>query len=206
MASPESHARGRRRRPDAADAEAKLRELEARLESQAQRIAWLERALERAQRDALTGLSGHGQFWAALEVEVARASRHGRALGLVMLDVDELKRRNDERGHLAGDRALMAVARRIQERCRASDLAARYGGDEFAVILPETDLSGALVFAEELGRRIEKAEGLQVSAGAAAFPEHGPDARALVAAADAALYRSKAAGRARACAAPRDPR
>jgi diguanylate cyclase (GGDEF)-like protein len=177
----------------------RVRELEKKLETQAQRIAWLERALEGAQRDPLTGLTNHGRFWSVLEAELTRAERHHRPLALVMLDVDHLKQWNDAHGHLGGDRALAALARLVRERCRASDCAARYGGDELAVILPETRSEGALAFATELCRRIEGAGELRASLGVAAYPEHARDARALVDAADAALYRAKAAGRGRVC-------
>ncbi len=186
-----------RSRPDAAGLGRRLRELEARLEGQQERIEWLERALEAAQRDPLTGLGNHGQFWSVLEAELARAARHHREVALVMLDVDHLKTWNDEHGHLEGDRALAALARRIRGRCRASDLAARYGGDEFAVILPETGSEGGVTFANELRRLLVDAGELQASLGVAAFPSDASDARGLVEAADRALYRAKSERRGR---------
>jgi diguanylate cyclase (GGDEF)-like protein len=165
-----------------------------------------EALLERAQHDALTGLANHGHFWSSLDLELSRATRYGRPLGLVMLDVDHFKRFNDQRGHVAGDDALQLVAKLIRESTRAVDLAARYGGEEFAVILPETPPEGALVFGEKIRRHIEGAaiggepdEPLTVSVGVSSFPTAGENAAALVEAADQQLYRAKHQGRNRVC-------
>jgi diguanylate cyclase (GGDEF)-like protein len=162
-----------------------------------------EEMLERAQRDALTGLANHGHFWKSLETEVKRASRYGRPLSLVMLDVDHFKAFNDERGHLEGDHALATVARELAERSRVHDLPARYGGEEFAVLLPETDAAGAASFGEKIRAAVEclgiaspAEEGvLTVSVGTATLPGDEVDASALVHRADEKLYEAKAAGR-----------
>jgi diguanylate cyclase (GGDEF)-like protein len=167
-----------------------------------------EEALERAQRDALTGLANHGHFWTTLETELKRASRYERPLSLVMVDVDHFKGFNDLHGHLRGDAALVAVARTLAERSRAHDLPARYGGEEFAVLLPETDAPGALAFGEKIRQGVEALaicradpeDVLTVSVGVASLAGAATPAAALVEAADAQLYRAKAAGRNRVCA------
>jgi diguanylate cyclase (GGDEF)-like protein len=167
-----------------------------------------EELLERAQRDALTGLANHGHFWTVLETEIKRASRHGRPLALVLIDVDHFKLFNDRNGHLRGDNALFQVARTIAERSRAHDLAARYGGEEFGVLLPETDAAGAASFGEKIRQAVECLalpevqgdEPLTVSVGVSSVEQAGCDARALVEAADGELYRAKAAGRNQVCA------
>ena len=159
-----------------------------------------EAALIRAERDALTGLANHGHVWEALEREASRAQRYGRALAFVMLDVDRFKAFNDRHGHLAGDAALAQIAALVRERSRASDTAGRYGGDELALVLPETSAEGAIAVAEKiraaaealaLGAGLGK---LTVSAGVACSPTDGKTAADLVRGADARLYRAKAAG------------
>ena len=157
-----------------------------------------EAALRRAELDPLTGLANHGQFWSALEREVAHAARYGRVLSVVMFDLDGFKRWNDRHGHVAGDGALAGAARLIASGTRASDTAGRYGGDEFALVLPETALSGAIAVAEKVRLAIEAArpEGdpFTVSAGVASSPGDGLAAAELVRAADTRLYAAKAAG------------
>jgi diguanylate cyclase (GGDEF)-like protein len=167
-----------------------------------------EELLERAQRDALTGLADHGQFWSELEVEHARALRHHHPLAVVMFDIDHFKGVNDRLGHPMGDLALGVVARRLEQSSRAHDTVARYGGDEFAVILPETDLAGARTFAEKIGRVVsahrfgpEDRQQITVSAGVAAVEVGGEpiSARRLVEVADARLYGAKRSGRNSVC-------
>jgi diguanylate cyclase (GGDEF)-like protein len=169
-----------------------------------------EELLDRAQHDSLTGLANHGHFWSALAREWERADRYGRELSLVMLDLDNFKKSNDEAGHLSGDEALRSVARTLSEGARAADLAARYGGDEFAVILPETSPEGAFAFAEKIRQRIESdrlgPDGfpVTVSLGVATYPRDADSGADLVRAADRELYRAKQGGRNRVCAAGRD--
>jgi diguanylate cyclase (GGDEF)-like protein len=162
-----------------------------------------EEALERARRDALTGLANHGHFWTSLEVEVKRASRYDRPLSLVLVDVDHFKAFNDLHGHLRGDAALVQVARAIAERSRAHDLAARYGGEEFAVLLPETDARGARAFGEKIRQAVEALsigrsgpdDVLTVSVGVGSLARTDGTPAALVDAADRQLYRAKGEGR-----------
>jgi diguanylate cyclase (GGDEF)-like protein len=161
-----------------------------------------ERLLDKAQHDPLSGLWNHGHFWSTLTAELSRASRYSRQLSVVMIDADHFKTYNDTRGHMDGDRALVHVARAIEGRCRASDLAARYGGDEFAVILPETPLVGAVSFGEKIRHGVAELQLLTgaghpitASVGVASYPESGDSAAALMSAADEQLYRAKSRGR-----------
>jgi diguanylate cyclase (GGDEF)-like protein len=185
-------------KPLPAPRRAALREL-ARLGARALAHACAyEAALRRADLDPLTGLANHGRLWSSLEHELSRALRYGRSLSFVMLDVDGLKRLNDRAGHLAGDAALARVAKLVAERSRASDTAARYGGDEFALVLPETSRPGAAAVAEKIRAAVAAERGfaipLHVSAGVASLPEDGRDAAELIRSADARLYQAKLAG------------
>lgn len=158
-----------------------------------------EAATQRAEHDALTGLANRDRLWRQLESEIARAARHDRTLALVLFDVDGFKAYNDRHGHLAGDEALSRIGGLLARGGRASDLAARAGGDEFALLLPETDLAGARARAEKLRASVQNEFGvgdhsLRVCAGVAAFPADGANARALYEAADQRLYRAKAGG------------
>jgi diguanylate cyclase (GGDEF)-like protein len=165
-----------------------------------------------AQTDALTGLANLRAFRTRLEEEVKRAHRYRTPLTCVMADLDELKPINDELGHAAGDRAIAAVAAVIRDELRETDFGARYGGDEFVLLLPHTSGEEGRVLAERVCTRLRgtvvEAGGRRVpvhaSFGVAALPdEERPDAAdALVRAADAALYAAKRAGRSRVAAAP----
>jgi diguanylate cyclase (GGDEF)-like protein len=151
--------------------------------------------------DSLTGLFNRSFFFTALDRELARGDRSGRSFCLVMLDLDDLKSINDRAGHHAGDQALRSVADVIRGRIRKIDVAARYGGDEFVALLPETDPTGGWVFAEKI--RLTIAEqgmpGLQtgptISIGVVSYPADGRTADALVASADRAMYASKRGGK-----------
>jgi diguanylate cyclase (GGDEF)-like protein len=167
----------------------------------------LHRTVQRqAVTDELTGLFNHRRFQEVMTVEVERTRRFGHELGLVMLDIDNFKRVNDLFGHLQGDLVLREVARVLRESSREIDEPARYGGEEMAVALPQTGLEGAYEFAERVRRRIEDLElplldgtgtlHVTASLGAAALPSSADmDKDALVAAADAALYRAKREGK-----------
>jgi diguanylate cyclase (GGDEF)-like protein len=166
--------------------------------------------------DELTGLSNHRRFQEVIVQEVGRAKRFGQDLGLVMLDIDHFKAVNDTYGHQQGDVVLREVARVLRDSSREIDEPARYGGEELAVALPQTDLEGAYLFAERVrtaleALRIPRLDGmghLRVTAsfGAAAVPGNGEDKASLIAAADAALYRAKRAGRNRTVRAEKQPR
>lgn len=156
--------------------------------------------------DELTGLFNHRRFQEVMAVEVERARRYGHEMGLIMLDIDDFKRVNDTYGHIQGDMVLREVARVLRQSSREIDEPARYGGEEMAVALPQTDLEGAYRFAERVRRRIEAIElplpngrgGLRVTAsfGVASLATAADmDKDALVAAADGALYAAKRAGK-----------
>lgn len=151
--------------------------------------------------DALTGLYNRSFFFAALEREIARGDRSGRAFCLVMLDLDDLKGVNDRFGHIAGDQVLRSVADIVRNGVRKIDTAARYGGDEFVALLPETDPTGGWVVAEKI--RLTVAEqglptvdpGPTVSVGVVSYPADGRSADALLVSADRAMYASKRGGK-----------
>lgn len=151
-----------------------------------------------ATHDGLTGLANYRDFLERLEREVLRASRSQRSFGLLLLDLDDLKGINDRLGHLAGNRALKRLARVMKENCRATDVAARYGGDEFAVILLDSDSR----MVEFVAKRVENCLRLQtdlpllsVSIGCAVYPLDGLSAQDLLEAADKHLYRNKKSAR-----------
>jgi diguanylate cyclase (GGDEF)-like protein len=156
--------------------------------------------------DALTRLPNRRRLDADLQVECERSARYGRPLAFVMLDLDHFKDVNDQHGHARGDEVLQGVADVITGTLRASDTAYRYGGEELAVVLRESDLTAAATLAERLRERIRTtfAEGdvaVTASFGIAEVGEGTGLPAQLVAAADAALYRAKAEGRDRVCAA-----
>jgi diguanylate cyclase (GGDEF)-like protein len=148
--------------------------------------------------DPLTGLANRRAFGDRLALEVERARRTGQPLALVLLDLDHFKRLNDTLGHLEGDAALVMAARALAEGRRVGDLVARFGGEEFALLLPGVALADAVVVAERVRRGVEEARlpaGCTASLGVACLPEHASDGRGLISAADGALYEAKAAGR-----------
>ena len=153
--------------------------------------------------DPLTTLFNRGFFFAALEREIARSARSGRGFCLLMMDLDELKAINDRLGHFHGDRVLSAVGKVVTDGVRRIDTAARYGGDEFVVLLPETDPTGAFVLAEKIRIGVnELALDLpddtvrpSMSVGVVSYPEDGSTADELMISADRAMYASKRAGK-----------
>jgi len=157
-------------------------------------------AKERAHIDELTGLLNHGYFHDRLDEEVARCSRFGDIFSLLFLDLDLFKAYNDVYGHLAGDDILREIAQYIIDSIRGIDIAFRYGGDEFTVILPQAPLDDAYNVAERIRKRIEsemdsKGIALTCSMGIASWPTDGVMREEVLQAADAALYHSKQAGR-----------
>jgi diguanylate cyclase (GGDEF)-like protein len=160
-----------------------------------------EETLERAQLDGLTGLANHGHFFQTLASELERARRYDRELAIVMIDIDQFKEYNERLGHGAGDDALVRIAGVIAGISRVHDLVARFGGEEFVVILPETPLDGALHFADKIRRAVESTgfgpdgtDQLTVSVGVAHLEDHaGPGD--LVKSAEGLVLAAKSAGR-----------
>lgn len=159
---------------------------------------------ERSIRDGLTGLHNHRHFWFVMRRDYQLAERHKSDLALLLIDLDLFKRVNDVYGHLFGDLVLKGVGKIIKKCVRTTDIVSRYGGEEFAVILPSTDLTGAGVIAENIRRAIEQhcfknaQEKVRVTAsiGVATFNDHKPDSpQRLLDMADNALYSSKEQGR-----------
>jgi diguanylate cyclase (GGDEF)-like protein len=153
-------------------------------------------------RDPLTGLGNHRAFQEELARQIEQARRHPSPLALLIVDVDDLKKTNDERGHEAGDELLIGFGRIARAVLRRADRAFRVGGDEFAILLPHTDVGGAIVLTRRLlARGLEdRARGsyrapISFSAGVTSCPEFGTTRLELTAQADAALYRGKRTGR-----------
>ncbi len=153
---------------------------------------------EASARDSLTGLYNHGYLMNRLQHEVSRARRYKRDLAILIIDLNDFKRVNDELGHLAGDEVLTQVADAIQRRTRQQDMSARYGGDEFCLILPDTDAKGAQALTESLRAEMAALQSLpgvplRFGCGTAMFPRDGSDARSLFSTADERLYLDKKA-------------
>jgi diguanylate cyclase (GGDEF)-like protein len=160
-----------------------------------------ERAVKASRSDAMTGLANRRAFHEQLEAEVARARRHGRPIALLIMDADRLKEINDAWGHVAGDRVIRRLASVLENQPRPENLPYRIGGDEFALVLPETDAAAGMGFAEELRHRIETERlgagvdlQLTVSVGVASFPEHAINADELFERADTAMFEVKRFG------------
>jgi diguanylate cyclase (GGDEF)-like protein len=154
----------------------------------------------RANTDELTGLYNHRSFHERMEQEIARGSRFGGTFSLIILDLDLFKAYNDIYGHLAGDQVLRKVGRYLENSVRSIDLAFRYGGEEFAVILPEARLDDAYKIAERIRKTIEsktssRAMPITASLGVGNWPNDGVMKEEVIGLADAALYRAKQTGR-----------
>jgi diguanylate cyclase (GGDEF)-like protein len=151
--------------------------------------------LELVVTDPLTGLPNYRRLVEVLGSEIARSNRSDRPFAVVFFDMDGLKRINDELGHLIGSRALCRFADTLRATCRVTDTAARYGGDEFVAVLPDTTEEGAQLVITRLGDRLaednDKPE-LSMSAGVAMYPRDGGTPTTLLSAADRALYSVKA--------------
>jgi diguanylate cyclase (GGDEF)-like protein len=153
-----------------------------------------------ANTDALTGLGNLRNLQSELSQMLETQKRYGHPFGVLLMDIDGLKRVNESLGHQAGDRLLMQVAMALQRSIRTVDVAARLGGDEFCVLAPEQESAGAV----QLGERLANAVAEEVSVGAdppvglsigvVSCPEHGDDAETLIDAADRAMYKAKSAG------------
>jgi diguanylate cyclase (GGDEF)-like protein len=148
--------------------------------------------------DSLTGLGNYRALLNALEAEIQRSSRSGRSFAVILMDLDNLKQINDRHGHLAGSRAICRLGSVLRMHSRAIDTAARYGGDEFALVLPEAGAQAASRVGERIRERLG-ADGedppVTVSVGAAVFPQDGRTVEELFDAADRSLYGMKRGGR-----------
>jgi len=149
---------------------------------------------EQASRDSLTGLANYRHLLTMLDSEIKRSRRTGREFALLFFDLDHLKQINDCHGHVTGSQALCRLGDILSTSCRDIDTAARFGGDEFALVLPETNAGSANVVAQRICDRFAndgKNPKLSVSAGAAIYPHDGEDIETLLSAADVALYSMK---------------
>ncbi|MFC1782451.1 diguanylate cyclase [Planctomycetota bacterium] len=157
---------------------------------------------QRAQTDSMTGLVNHQTFYDELDKEVQRSKRYGGSLSLIMIDLDNLKQINDEFGHRAGDAVLLHVSEQINRCTRTNDVAARYGGDEFAIILPNTSVAEALVVAERIAQMVSgqtvKHEGKEfhasVSVGVGQYRK-GASIEDFMNESDSALFEAKSSGK-----------
>ena len=166
---------------------------------------WREAAsrLKQANTDNLTNLFNRHKGWEILEYEISRAKRYQRPFSIILLDIDSFKNINDTYGHLAGDLILKAVAEMARETVRTVDNLIRWGGEEFVVLLPDTELDAAMQVAERLRDVIAKASiqvpnaelNITASFGVAGTDENTPDIETLLARADQAMYIAKYLGR-----------
>ncbi|MDD5574199.1 MAG: sensor domain-containing diguanylate cyclase, partial [Candidatus Omnitrophica bacterium] len=164
-----------------------------------------ERTLIKVHKDALTDLWNHGYFQFVVDEELRRAKDHLTYLSIIMLDIDNFKNYNDTWGHQKGDEILSRISKIITESSRKIDKVCRYGGEEFAVILPDAAKKDVLVIAERIRSNIEQypfttgpdhpPQKITVSIGVASFPEDGKTKAELIRAADAALYDAKKQGK-----------
>jgi two-component system cell cycle response regulator len=173
-----------------------------------QNAHYVERVKQLAYLDGLTGIFNRRFFELRMAEELERARRFDAGMAVIMVDIDNFKRLNDEFGHLLGDEVLRQVSSIFHQQLRKTDVVCRYGGEEFAILLSQTDPEHALTVAEKLRNVVEEwhfpgvPRAVTISAGAATFPDHGVTRDELVKAADAGLYSAKQAGRNRVFAVP----
>jgi diguanylate cyclase (GGDEF)-like protein len=170
-----------------------------------QNAHYVERVKQLAYLDGLTGIFNRRFFEMRILEEIERARRYGTGMAVIMADIDQFKRLNDEFGHLLGDEVLRQVSSIFHQQVRKIDVVCRYGGEEFAVLLTQTNAAQALTVAEKLRKTVEDWQfpgvprRITISAGIAGFPVHGMSRDELVRAADSGLYAAKQAGRNRVC-------
>jgi diguanylate cyclase len=151
-------------------------------------------AFTEVRTDPLTGVNNRRGLDDALKSQLALMGRYQSCFSIVMYDIDHFKQVNDQEGHLSGDRVLQELARLLDEGIRETDIVARFGGEEFVIVMPHTDLMGACVFAERL--RMDVAERMTITiSGGVALAQEGDSTETLIARADTALYGAKTAGR-----------
>ena len=158
-----------------------------------------ENTLMAAHTDSLTGLWNHGYFQYRLDEEILKAQKSNAPLSLIMLDIDDFKKFNDTYGHIKGDRALKAISRVLKENCRKIDIVCRYGGEEFALILPANTKEDSKLLAQRIQSSVEKdlifESKFTVSIGISCYPKDCQDKESLIHKADQALYKVKHNGK-----------
>jgi diguanylate cyclase (GGDEF)-like protein len=170
-----------------------------------QNAHYVERVKQLAYLDGLTGIFNRRFFELRIIEEIERARRYGSGMAVIMADIDQFKRLNDEFGHLLGDEVLRQVSSLFHQQLRKMDVVCRYGGEEFAILLAQVNAEEALGVAEKLKKAVAGWQfpgvprTITISAGTAVLPEHGATRDDLVRAADTALYSAKQSGRNRVC-------
>ena len=158
-----------------------------------------ESTLTRAHTDPLTSLWNYGYFQYRLDEEIAKSNTTSLALSLMMIDIDDFKRFNDTRGHIQGDEALRRISDTLKENCRKIDILCRYGGEEFALILPANNKGESALLGERIRKSIENKRILRskftISIGIASYPEDSANKKTLIEKADQALYKAKKKGK-----------
>jgi diguanylate cyclase (GGDEF)-like protein len=166
-----------------------------------QNAHYVERVKQLAYLDGLTGIFNRRYFELRMAEEIERARRFNSSMSVIMIDIDHFKRLNDEFGHLLGDEVLRQVSSIFNQQLRKMDVVCRYGGEEFAILLSQTDPQYSVAIAEKLRTTVDAwsfpgvPQSVTISAGAATYPAHGTTRDELVKAADFALYAAKQAGR-----------
>jgi diguanylate cyclase (GGDEF)-like protein len=166
-----------------------------------QNAHYVERVKQLAYLDGLTGIFNRRFFELRIAEEIERARRFDSGMAVIMVDIDQFKRLNDEFGHLLGDEVLRQVSSIFSQQLRKIDVVCRYGGEEFAILLSQTTHEHAVGVAEKLGRMVDTWQfpgvprSVTISSGVATYPDHGTTRDELVKAADAGLYAAKQAGR-----------
>jgi diguanylate cyclase (GGDEF)-like protein len=165
----------------------------------------VERVKQLAYIDGLTGIFNRRFFELRIVEEIERARRYQTGMAVIMADIDQFKKLNDEFGHLLGDEVLRQVSSLFHQQLRKIDVVCRYGGEEFAILLTQTNIEQAAVIAEKLRRSVEGYQfpgvprRVTISAGVAAFSTHGKTRDEMIRAADNGLYAAKQSGRNRVC-------